>query len=28
VYLDSYTDKPLKKKHGFLVNMLTKRKPG
>jgi predicted dehydrogenase len=27
VYLDSYTDKPLKKKHGFLVNMLTKRKP-
>ena len=26
VYLDSYLDKPLKKKHGFLMNLLTKKK--
>lgn len=26
VYLDSFADKPLKKKRGFLANMLTKRR--
>ena len=26
VYLNSYTDKPLQKKRGFLINMMTKRK--